>query len=95
MEYTLTSEFAAKKNHTFIYYDDLKIPGFGRLLNNGIWTGLVGEVVEGRAAMAPTLGPSKYRMEVLDMARSSHIEPTVMCLRSPEAHRRWHALVAL
>lgn len=93
MQYILVTVFAARTNQTVIFYDNLKSPGYGRLMNNGAWTGLVGEIVEGRADMAPTLGHNLQRFGILDMAKSSYIEPFVMCLELPKPYRGWHALV--
>lgn len=56
MQYIHVTELAARANHTVIFYDNLKSPGYGRPMNYGSWTGLIGEIKEGRADMAATLG---------------------------------------
>lgn len=93
LQYNLIVEIAKRTNHSISFYGDLKRPGFGRRMPNGTWTGLVGELIAGRADMATTLGPMLNRKPFVDNARSSYIDPLVMCLKSPQAYRHWHALI--
>lgn len=75
------------------FYGELASPGFGRLLINGTWTGLVGELVSDRADMVTTLAPTFERMQYVDYSTSSYVNPLVMCLRTSQATRQWHALI--
>lgn len=92
-QYMMISEITRLTNHSVSYYRDLWTPGFGRLLSNGSWTGLIGEMVSGRADMATTSAPTLERSPYVDNPRSSYILPLVMSLQSPQAYRDWHALV--
>lgn len=93
LQFRLIMEIARITNHSLAFYADLRTPGFGRRLSNGSWTGLVGEMMSGRADMVTTISPTFERLPFMDPSRSTYILPMVMCLQSPQPHRQWHALI--
>ncbi|CAL8117726.1 unnamed protein product [Orchesella dallaii] len=89
----LLDEIAAHSNATFKYVGTPKTRGFGNLLPNGSWTGLVGELVEGRADVITNSAPTFTRYPVFTFTTPEYLESLIFCVKLPQPIQHWQALV--
>lgn len=91
-QYELVTEIATRTNFTVNVYDNMTKPGFGTYIN-GSWTGIVGELISGRADLTPALGPTLQRFPFISLSTIAYVMPLTLSLKTPNRSRHWNALI--
>ncbi|CAL8088283.1 unnamed protein product [Orchesella dallaii] len=90
--FILLQEMSKRLNVTFNLSNRTRTPGFGSFVN-GSWTGLIGELVGGRADFALMMIPNEERYPFADFGTPLYLESLYFTLKSPRASRSWQAIL--
>lgn len=82
-------EMAKRANFTPKFYDNIKYPGTGMLVN-GTWTGCIGELVSGHAELSPILAISVERFSAITQTEQMTFHGIVFVVRAGEVQDKWH-----
>lgn len=85
------NEISKRCNFSILFTHDPKTPGYGSLQKDGTWTGVIGELVEERADIAPAMIPRVERLPYIAFTTWITINSMVLCAKvsdpmSPKMH---------
>ncbi|CAL8123183.1 unnamed protein product [Orchesella dallaii] len=84
-------EISKRTNSTFVFVPKF-IAAFGNF-ENGSWTGMIGELVEGRADIAALMIPNTQRYPYVSFSNPTYNEILTFSLMTPPVKRHWQALI--
>lgn len=88
--YNFTMEISKRANVTVYFYETNEI---GKLLENGTWTGFVGEMANGNGDFTPLMGQILIRFPLVNFTTMMYREAMLFCVKDPDPLLHWHALV--